>query len=63
MSEYQFIHFLAVDRPLRDEQLEFMRRQSTRAEITRWEFANRAASTWRPSRRTRTRQSPMSRGS
>lgn len=40
MSEYQYIHFLAIDRPLGDEQLEFMRRQSTRAEITRWEFTN-----------------------
>jgi hypothetical protein len=40
MSEYQFVHFLAIDRPLDDEQLEFMRRQSSRAEITRWEFTN-----------------------
>jgi hypothetical protein len=40
MSEYQFIHFLAIDRPLNDKQLDFMRRQSTRAEITPWEFTN-----------------------
>ena len=40
MSEYQYIHFLAVDRPLDDKQLAFMERQSTRAEITRWEFTN-----------------------
>jgi hypothetical protein len=40
MSEYQFIHFLAVDKPLNDKQLAFMRRQSTRAEITEWEFTN-----------------------
>jgi hypothetical protein len=40
MSEYQFVHFLAIDRPLDDEQLEFMRRQSSRAEITQWEFTN-----------------------
>lgn len=40
MSEYQFVHFLAIDRPLVDKQLEFMRRQSTRAEITRWAFTN-----------------------
>lgn len=40
MSEYQFIHFLAVDRPLDDSQLEFMRRQSTRAQVTRREFTN-----------------------
>lgn len=40
MSEYQFIHFQAIDRPLSDTQLEFMRRQSTRADVTRWEFTN-----------------------
>jgi len=40
MSEYQFIHFLAMDRPLDDRQLEFMERQSSRAEVTRWEFTN-----------------------
>jgi hypothetical protein len=40
MSEYQFVHFLAIDRPLDEEQLEFMRRQSSRAEITPWEFTN-----------------------
>jgi len=40
MSEYQFVHFLAIDRPLDDKQLAFMERQSTRAEITRWEFTN-----------------------
>ncbi len=40
MSEYQFIHFQAVDGPLDDEQLELMRGQSTRADVTRWEFTN-----------------------
>jgi hypothetical protein len=40
MSEYQFIHFLAIDRPLNEKQLDFMQRQSTRAEITSWEFTN-----------------------
>jgi hypothetical protein len=40
MSEYQFVHFLAIDRPLDEKQLEFMHRQSTRAEITQWEFTN-----------------------
>jgi hypothetical protein len=40
MSEYQFIHFLAIDKPLDDKQLAFMQRQSTRAEITEWEFTN-----------------------
>lgn len=40
MSEYQFVHFLAVDRPLDEKQLAYMQRQSTRAEITPWEFTN-----------------------
>lgn len=40
MSEYQFVHFLALDRPLDAQQLEFMERQSSRAEISQWEFTN-----------------------
>ncbi len=40
MSEYQYVHFIAIDRPLSDEQLEFMQRQSTRATVTRREFTN-----------------------
>ena len=40
MSEYQYVHFLALDRPLDNKQLEFMERQSSRAEITKWEFTN-----------------------
>jgi len=40
MSEYQYVHFLAIDRPPDDRQLEYMEQQSTRAEITRWEFTN-----------------------
>ena len=40
MSEYQFVHFLAIDRPLDDEELDFMGRQSSRADISRWEFTN-----------------------
>ena len=40
MSEYQFVHFLAIDRPLDERQLGFMREQSSRAEITPWEFTN-----------------------
>jgi len=40
MSEYQFIHFLAIDRPLDEKQLAFMRRQSSRAEVSRWKFTN-----------------------
>ena len=40
MSEYQFVQFIAIDRPLTDEQMEFMQRQSTRARISRREFTN-----------------------
>ena len=40
MSEHQYVHFLAVDRPLNDEQLEFMEQQSSRAKVSRWEFTN-----------------------
>lgn len=40
MSEYQYIYFAAVDKPLSDKQLDYMRRQSTRAEVTRWQFTN-----------------------
>lgn len=40
MSEYQFVHFIAIDRPLDDQQLEFMQRQSSRATVTRREFTN-----------------------
>ncbi len=40
MSEHQFVHFLAIDRALNDEELDFMGQQSSRAEISRWEFTN-----------------------
>lgn len=40
MSEYQYIYFEAVDKPLNDKQLDYMHRQSTRAEITEWQFQN-----------------------
>ena len=40
MSEHQIIHFAAVDRPLDDDALEFMRWQSSRAEVTRRRFDN-----------------------
>lgn len=40
MSVYQYIYFAAVDKPLNDKQLEYMRRQSTRAEVTQWQFQN-----------------------
>ena len=40
MSEYQYIEFRAVDRPLTDKELEYAEQQSTRAEISRWCFSN-----------------------
>ena len=40
MSEYQYVHFIAVDRLLTDKELEFMHKQSSRAEISRREFTN-----------------------
>lgn len=40
MSEYQYIHFMALDKPLNEKQLDYMERQSSRAEITPWEFTN-----------------------
>ena len=40
MSVYQYVYFAAVDKPLDNRQLQYMRRQSTRAEVTRWQFTN-----------------------
>jgi hypothetical protein len=40
MSEYQYIAFRAIDRPVSEKDLAFMRRQSSRAEITPWSFDN-----------------------
>jgi hypothetical protein len=40
MSEYQRIVFRAIDGPVSDKNLEYMRRQSSRAEITPWSFEN-----------------------
>lgn len=40
MSEYQYVEFRAVDRPLTDAELDFARRQSTRADISRWSLRN-----------------------
>lgn len=40
MSEYQYVEFRAVDRPLTDAELKFVKTQSTRAEISRWSFQN-----------------------
>jgi hypothetical protein len=40
MSEYQYIAFRAIDGPVSKKELAYMRRQSTRAEITPWSFTN-----------------------
>ena len=40
MSEYQRIAFRAIDEPVSDRNLAYMRKQSTRAEITPWTFDN-----------------------
>lgn len=40
MSEHQIVAFRAIDGPVTDENLEYMRRQSSRAEVTRWSFQN-----------------------
>jgi hypothetical protein len=40
MSEYQYVAFRAIDGPVSEKNLEFMRRQSSRAEITPWSFDN-----------------------
>jgi hypothetical protein len=38
MSEYQYVGFRAIDAPLSKKNLEYMRRQSSHAEITPWSF-------------------------
>ena len=40
MSEHQYVHFIALDKPLDEKQLEYMETQSSRAEITKWDFTN-----------------------
>jgi len=40
MSEFQYVGFRAIDRPVSEKNLEYMRRQSSRAEITPWSFDN-----------------------
>ena len=40
MSEYQYVSFRAVDKPVKGKDLEYMRKQSTRAEVTPWSFSN-----------------------
>jgi len=39
MSEYQTLHFAAVDRPLDEKQLAYMEKLSSHAEVSRWEFS------------------------
>lgn len=40
MSEHQRVAFRAIDQPVSEKNLEFMERQSSRAEITPWSFDN-----------------------
>jgi hypothetical protein len=40
MSEYQYIGFRACEKPVSDKDLAYMRKQSSRAEITPWSFDN-----------------------
>lgn len=40
MSEYQYVAFRAIDGPVSEKNLAYMRRQSSRAEITPWSFDN-----------------------
>jgi hypothetical protein len=40
MSEHQYVAFRAIDGPVSEKNLEYMRRQSSRAEITPWAFDN-----------------------
>jgi hypothetical protein len=40
MSEYQYVAFRAIDGPVSQKNLQFMQRQSSRAEITSWSFDN-----------------------
>ena len=40
MSEYQYLDFIAVDVPVSEKNLEYMRAQSTRARVTKSRFSN-----------------------
>jgi hypothetical protein len=40
MSEYQYVIFRAIDAPVSPKNLQYMQKQSTRAEITEWSFEN-----------------------
>ncbi|MCA9215927.1 MAG: hypothetical protein KDB27_22830 [Planctomycetales bacterium] len=39
MSEYQYVVFQAVDRPLNDKELAFAQEQSSRADVSRWSLS------------------------
>lgn len=39
MSEFQYVVFQAVDRPLNDRELAFAKRQSSRADVSRWSLS------------------------
>jgi hypothetical protein len=40
MSEYQYVAFRAIDKPVSEKNLAYMHQQSSRAEITPWSFEN-----------------------
>lgn len=40
MSEFQSVSFRAIDRPVTDNDLEYMQSQSSRAKVTAWSFDN-----------------------
>ena len=40
MSEFQSVSFRAIDRPVSEKDLEYMRSQSSRAKVTPWSFDN-----------------------
>ena len=40
MSEYQYVGFRAIEKPVTEKNLEYMHSQSSRAEITPWSFDN-----------------------
>ncbi len=40
MSEYQYVGFRAIEKPVSEKNLEYMHSQSSRAEITPWSFDN-----------------------
>ena len=40
MSEYQYVGFRAIEKPVSEKNLEYMHKQSSRADITPWSFDN-----------------------